>query len=67
MDFQAELIRGTYGSATYDAYLNEMQQKHEADAIQLAKQQARRTARRAAMTKACRRLMAFVAKVMDNR
>lgn len=63
----AELIRGTYGNATYDAYLKEMQQNNEADATQLAKQQARRRARRAAVTKVFRRLIAFVTKVRENR
>lgn len=60
------MIRDMYGVVAHEAYLKEMQRIHEADALELAKQQARRRARRAAVKKVCRRVLAFVAKVMDN-
>lgn len=60
------MIRGMYGIAAQDAYVDEMRRNHEADALQLAKQQDRRRARRAAMKKVYHRLLAFVAKVMGN-
>ena len=41
-----------HGTAAYEAYLDEVQYKQEADAKRLAKQQARRKARSAAVKRA---------------
>ncbi|MCJ1424374.1 hypothetical protein MMC29_002262 [Sticta canariensis] len=57
----ADMIRSMHGTAAYEAYLDEVQHKHEADAKRLAKQQARRKARSAAFKRACLRVKAIFA------
>lgn len=71
---QADLIRVMHGTPAYEEYLDEMQQKHEADARKheadarkLAKQKARRKTRCAAIKKVYRRLIAIVTKVKEDR
>ena len=53
------MIRSMHGTAAYEAYLDEVQHKQEADAKRLEKQQARRKARSAAVKRACLRLKAI--------
>ena len=55
------MIRSMHGTAAYEAYLDEVQYKHEADAKRLANQQARRKARSAAFKRACHRLKVILA------
>ena len=56
------MILSMHGTAAYEAYLDEVQHKHEADAKRLAEQQARRTARSAALKRACLRVKAMFAR-----
>lgn len=60
---QADLIRGMHGIAAHESFLEETRLKNEADAMQLAKQRARRRARSAAVKRVCCRLTALFVKL----
>lgn len=55
------MILSMHGTAAYEAYLDEVQQKQKADAEGLERQRARRKARAAAVKRVCRRLKAIFA------
>lgn len=56
------MILRMHGTAAYEAYVEDMRMKRAAEAIQLAKQQARRKARAMVLRNVCRRLKAIFGK-----